>query len=158
MSLPDVTCAGGLTIDLFGIKLGLQQALPQQMPRPRLSVLLERFLQLSTEFGQADGQPRLMPFWLPTRWVEPGMAPEQVRCTHDVTRVCQNSASAVRSLCTACRVQQVEPSKQQVVCTVGTLPALPHRGKMCMEGIQMLSEACLQPGCCPGVIRCELCR
>jgi hypothetical protein len=60
------------------MRLG-QQALPQQMPKPRLSTLLDSFLQLLIEHGQQGGQPKLMPFWLPIRWCEPGMVPEQVR-------------------------------------------------------------------------------
>lgn len=63
-------CAGGLTIDLFGIRLGLQESMLQQMPRPRLSTLLESFL-------QQDPQPK--PFWLPIRWCEENMAVEEVR-------------------------------------------------------------------------------
>jgi hypothetical protein len=59
------------------MRLGLQEA-PPQMPKPRLSTLFDSFLQLLHDHGLQGGQPKLMPFWLPIRWCEPGMAPEQV--------------------------------------------------------------------------------
>jgi hypothetical protein len=76
-------CAGGLTIDLFGIKLGLQESLPQQMPRPRLSTLLESFLQQG---------PQPKPLRLPIRWTEEHMAVEEVR-----RGVCRSAASGIHA-------------------------------------------------------------
>lgn len=71
---------GGLTIDLFGIKLSQSHQLPPQVPRPRLSMLVDTFLDLSQQFRQGGGRPGgIVPFWLPIRWCEPGMKPQQVR-------------------------------------------------------------------------------
>jgi hypothetical protein len=72
--------AGALTLEIFGLKLGAQLPQAGLRPQPRLNVLLDTFLQLSRDVGQQpDGRPKLMPFWLPIRWVEHGMQVEQVR-------------------------------------------------------------------------------
>jgi hypothetical protein len=55
------------------------------MPQLRLNTLLDTFLQLSRQHGQQGGRPKLMPFWLPIRWVEHGMRVEEVP-THAVGR------------------------------------------------------------------------
>jgi hypothetical protein len=75
--------AGGVTIDVFDTTLSKDvQPLPRELEapvRPRLGVLLDSYMELMGHYGQRNGQPKLMPFWLPIRWTEPGMAVEQVR-------------------------------------------------------------------------------
>jgi hypothetical protein len=72
-----VMLTGGISIDVFGIKLSREQGLPRQV-QPGIGLLLDSYMELMGEFGQQNGQPKLMPFWLPIRWTEPGMAVEQV--------------------------------------------------------------------------------
>lgn len=68
---------GGVSINIFGIQLSSEQPLPREL-RPRMELLLDAFIELMGEYGQNKGQPKLLPFWLPIRWTEPGMAVEQV--------------------------------------------------------------------------------
>lgn len=97
--------AGGLTIDLFGLLLSQQHALPPQMPRPRLAEILDTFLALSEELGMERGAPKLMPFWLPIRWCEPGMRPEQVGLARVRRGVLLFSAQTQQKCCCAAAAQ-----------------------------------------------------
>lgn len=84
---------GGVSIDVFGIKLSREQGLPRQV-QPGIGLLLDSYIELMGEVGQQNGQPKLMPFWLPIRWTEPGMAVEQVsRSVNDVKTIAGVSIS-----------------------------------------------------------------
>jgi hypothetical protein len=77
---------GGLQLRLFSYDLSATAA-PQpaaaQLPRPRLAELFDTFAQLQQDYRQGGGgrssrDSKLQPFWLPIRWCEPGMRPEDV--------------------------------------------------------------------------------
>eukprot|EP00775_Hariotina_reticulata_P008028 gene8028-8224_t len=69
--------AGGLTLTLLGHKIG--RTLSPDVHEPPISVMLNTFLELRQQF-QADQQPDLVPFWLPVRWCEEGMHPNDQPC------------------------------------------------------------------------------
>lgn len=69
--------AGGLTLTLLGHKIG--RTLSSDVHEPPIAVMLNTFLELRQQF-QADQQTNLVPFWLPVRWCEEGMHPDDQPC------------------------------------------------------------------------------
>lgn len=96
--------AGGVTIDVFDIKLSKEhlQALPREV-RPRLGNLLDAYMAIMGRYGQQDRQLELTPFWLPIRWTERDMQVEQV--SHHCKLSYPQSLSQANRACAGCQAE-----------------------------------------------------